>query len=245
GKAVGQDRARAGFVDAAAAQVVDGVLIELAHGRAMGGDDVVGVDFQFRLGIDLGLLGQQQGIRGLLGIGFLCVLVNDDLAVEHAAAAAIQNTFEDFAAGAVRDGVIDPGVVVDVLAVVADEYAIQPDFGVLAAQPGVGVDTRQPPTEIETMIIDAAVALLVGEQHGHVVAAARGFFLQAAARELGIGVGYGLGHRVGEVGQLAHADIMLDDRGLAVFMQLKAMAHLCHALVLAAAGKRDHMQWFV
>src|SRR5699024_2288434 len=124
GKAVGEYGACAGFVDTARTQIEDGVFIELADCGAVRALDVVGVDLQLRLGVDLGLFRQQQRIRRLFGIGFLRVLVDDHLAVEHTAAAVAENAFEYLAAGAVLGGMIDTSVVVDVLAAVGDVDAV-------------------------------------------------------------------------------------------------------------------------
>jgi hypothetical protein len=44
--------------------------------------DVVGKDFQLRLGVDDRVLGKQQVLVALFGVGFLRVGRNDDLAVE-------------------------------------------------------------------------------------------------------------------------------------------------------------------
>ena len=63
--------------DAAGAQVEDRVLIELADGRPVGALHVVGIDLELRLGVDLRLVGEQQVLVGLLGVGLLGVLVHD------------------------------------------------------------------------------------------------------------------------------------------------------------------------
>src|SRR3546814_25584 len=47
---------RRGFRDAAGAQVEERVVVEVAGGRAVAADDVVGVDLQLGLGVDLRLV---------------------------------------------------------------------------------------------------------------------------------------------------------------------------------------------
>ena len=55
--------------------------------------DVVGVDFQLGLGVDHRAFREQQVLVRLSGVGFLRVLMDDDLAVEHPASTAAQNPF--------------------------------------------------------------------------------------------------------------------------------------------------------
>ena len=70
--------------DAARAQVEQRLLVELADRRAVRALHVVGVDLQLRLGVDLRVVGEQQVMVGLLGVGLLRVLADDDPAVEDA-----------------------------------------------------------------------------------------------------------------------------------------------------------------
>ena len=55
------------------------ILIERAGRRAVAALHVVSEDFQFRLVVGLGLLGQQQRPRHHLGVGLLRALAHDDL----------------------------------------------------------------------------------------------------------------------------------------------------------------------
>ena len=91
----------------------------------MGTLDVVRVDLQLGLGIDLGLIGQQQVYVGLLGVGLLGVFVSDDASAEHGPGPAVQNTLVELPTVAVRLGVLHQHVVVDVLAAAEDVQAVQ------------------------------------------------------------------------------------------------------------------------
>ena len=51
------------------------VVVDLGDRRAMAADDVVGEDFEFRLGRELAIVRQQQRVAGHLGVGLLRVLV--------------------------------------------------------------------------------------------------------------------------------------------------------------------------
>ena len=84
--------------NAARPQIEQQVLVERARGRAVAALHVVGEDLQFRLVVGLGLLRQQQRMRRHLGVGLLRVRPHDDLALEHAAALAVEHRLEHLAA---------------------------------------------------------------------------------------------------------------------------------------------------
>ena len=119
-----QQPARGHFVDSARAQIEQRIFFHLADGRAVRALHVVGVNFELRLGVDLRVIGKQQVAVGLLGVGFLRVLVHDDAAVKHAVRVAVEDAVVELAAAAMRAGVFDEHVVVEVLAAIADEQAI-------------------------------------------------------------------------------------------------------------------------
>ncbi len=73
------------------------------------------MNLQLGFGVDDGLVGENQVLVGLLGIGLLRVFADDDAAVENGGGAAVENAFVEFVARAVRLGVVEHGVVVDVL----------------------------------------------------------------------------------------------------------------------------------
>ena len=84
GKGAQQKLAGRNLVDAAGAQVEQRILFDLADRRAVSTLHIVRVDFQLRLGVDLGVVGEQQVAVGLLGVSLLRVFVDDDPSVEDA-----------------------------------------------------------------------------------------------------------------------------------------------------------------
>ena len=95
---------------------------------------VVGKDLELRLGVDRRVVGEQQRPVGLLGVGLLRVLTNDDLAVEHRARLAAENALVDLVARAVRLRVIDGGVIVDQAIAIGQIQAVQRALGALAVE---------------------------------------------------------------------------------------------------------------
>ena len=67
----------------------------------------------------------------LLGVGLLGVLTDQDLAVENRAGAARQNALVQLVAGGVRLGVIDGGVIIDVLLARDQIQAVERAFAAL------------------------------------------------------------------------------------------------------------------
>src|SRR5262249_3112329 len=116
GEGIGQQAAGLVLTDAAGLQIKRRLGIKLADRRPVRAFHVVGENLQLRLGVDGGVIGQQQRLVGLLGIGFLGVLANENLAVENALTVAVENALVQLVAGAVRLGVVDDRVVIDVLA---------------------------------------------------------------------------------------------------------------------------------
>src|SRR5262249_22443077 len=136
---VGQQTTRRLEAEAAGAQVEDRVLFEPADRRSVSALDVIGKDLQLRLGVDHGILGQEQVLVGLLGVRLLSVLVYVDLAVEPPLRSPGEDALVELAAAAVRLLVVDPGVVVGVLAVVHEVEAIEGALTAFPSEHGVGV----------------------------------------------------------------------------------------------------------
>ena len=111
-----QQRLRVLLRQAAGAQIEQQRFIQRAGGRAMAAGDVVGEDFQLRLAVGLGLVGQQQRPRHHLGVGLLRMRPHDDAALEHRMGAAVEHRAEHLAAGAMRHRVIEEQRGVGVLA---------------------------------------------------------------------------------------------------------------------------------
>ena len=113
------------MANATRAQVKEGVFVELADGGSVRTLDVVGVDFELGLGVDLGRLREQEILIGLVGVGFLRGLVNVDLAAEDTGGPAAENPLVELVALAVRLGVFDERVIIDVLCPVFDIEAVE------------------------------------------------------------------------------------------------------------------------
>ena len=79
---------------------------------------IVGENLKFRFGVDHRLVGEDQVLVGLLRIGLLGVFADDDAAIENRARSAIQDAFVQLVAAAIRLGVIDDRVIVNVLSAV-------------------------------------------------------------------------------------------------------------------------------
>src|SRR5713226_9065450 len=92
----------ASFSERPRAQIKQKALVERAGGGAVAAGDIVGENFQFRLVVGLGLVGQQQRPRHHLGVGLLRLGTDDDAALKHRMAAVVDHGAEDLAAGAVR-----------------------------------------------------------------------------------------------------------------------------------------------
>ncbi len=95
--------------DAARLEIEQQILVDLAGGRAVAADHVVGENLKLGLGIELGRLRQQQRLRHLLAVGLLRAGRNDDLALEHAARLVVEHGLEQLAAGAMRARDARPG----------------------------------------------------------------------------------------------------------------------------------------
>ena len=73
---------------------------------------VVGVDLELRLGVRGGVVGEQQVLVGLLGVGLLRAGPDEDAPVEDALRVVGEDAVEILVAGAMRLGVFDDHVVV-------------------------------------------------------------------------------------------------------------------------------------
>ena len=114
----GLDQQRLGLLgrNAARHEIEQQVLVERARGRAVAALHVVGEDFELRLVVGLGRLREQQRVRHHLGVGLLRLRAHDDLALEDAAALAVEHRLEHFAALAAAGRMVGDQRGVDVLA---------------------------------------------------------------------------------------------------------------------------------
>ena len=88
-------------------QVEQQIVVERAGGRAVAALHVVGENLELGLAVGLGLVRQQQRMRRHHGVGLLRLRLHDDLALEHAAAFAVEHGLEHLAADAGAGCVID------------------------------------------------------------------------------------------------------------------------------------------
>jgi hypothetical protein len=86
---------------------------------------------------------QQQVVVGLLRVGALRAGTHDDAAVEHAARLTIEHAVEVLVALAVRLGVLDRSVVIDVLGAAEYRQAAENQIRVGAVEHGVDVMAHQ------------------------------------------------------------------------------------------------------
>src|SRR5215469_14860613 len=119
-----QEATRGSFVDAAGAKIEKRVLFDLADGGAMRALHIIGINFKLRFGVDLRLIGKKEVAIGLFGVGPLGVFVHDDAPVKNSVGAAVEDAVVELAAATMRLGVLDQHVIVQVLAPVADEKAV-------------------------------------------------------------------------------------------------------------------------
>ena len=148
------------LADPARAQVEQRGVVELPDRRAVPALDVVGEDLERRRRVDERLLREEQVLVRLHRVGLLRVRPHDDLAVEDAARRAVHDALVELAARAVRRGVIDHGVVVEVLRAGPDEEAVQRALGALGVEPDVQVVAGQGAAERDRVRGEAAVAPL-------------------------------------------------------------------------------------
>ena len=118
-----------GFGYSSRTHVEKGVRVELAGRCAVAALHVVGIDFELRLGIDVGLLGGAEVAVGLYGRGLLGALPHENAAVEDPRGRVFEYIFEELVAGAVGGFVVDEGEVVDGLPLVGHRHAVEMRLG--------------------------------------------------------------------------------------------------------------------
>src|ERR1035437_4344360 len=202
-ESVSQQAAGLAFADAARLQVEERFAVELADGGAMGAAHIVGEDLQLGFGIHHGVVGEDQVLVGLLGIGLLCVLADDDFAVEDGVGLAVENALVEFVAGAVRLGVLDDRMIVDVLRAVDDVEAVQGGVGA-CRQGGVGVVADQRAAERNGVRRERGAASDGGLQ-GRDVEGVGGFLLDFVMIHHGAIANDDFGAGVGEVSEIGRA----------------------------------------
>ena len=124
-------------------------FVKLSDGGAMCAFDVVGEDLQLWFRVDGRAVRQQQRLVGLPRIGLLCILPDEDLAVEHTPRRAVQHRLVQLMACTMRMRVVDDGMVVDELLAGSKGESVQRAFGT-RRPPNVAVTvfrTRLPPRQ--------------------------------------------------------------------------------------------------
>ena len=124
-------------------------------------------NLQLRLGVDHGVVGEHQVLVGLLGIGLLRVLADEDLAVEDRVRLAVQDALVQLVAGGVRLGVVDGGVIVHVLRAVDDVESVQRGLGAFREE-RVGIVAHQRAAERNRVRGEVGAAAERGLQGGDV-----------------------------------------------------------------------------
>ena len=104
--------------------------------------------------------GQQETTIRLLGVGFLGILSDDDPSVEHGRRIVLEDALVELAAVAVGLGVVEHGVVVDVLPIAGQDQAIEPAVGPLSVQHRDGVLAHEPAAQMDVVHRAPAVARL-------------------------------------------------------------------------------------
>ncbi len=113
--------------------------------------------------------GKDQVLVGLLGIGLLRVFADDDAAVENGSSPAVENAFVHLVARAVRLGVVEHGVIVDMLRAVHDVEAVERGFRAFGKH-RVGVVAHQGAAQRDGVRGEVGAASKRGLQRGDVKA---------------------------------------------------------------------------
>jgi hypothetical protein len=113
-----------GFINSSRLQIEKRRLLDLTDGCSVGTLHVVGIDFELRLGIDLGIVRKQQVPVRLLGIRLLRVFVHHDATMEDSMRMSVENTVVELTAAAMRTGVLDMHVVIKMLPSMAHKETV-------------------------------------------------------------------------------------------------------------------------
>ena len=194
----------------------------------MGTLHVVGEDFQLRLGVDLGRLGQQERAVGLLRVGLLRLGRHEDLPVEHAVGLAVQDALVDLPAPAVGMVVEDGCVVVYQLLVAAEVEPVEQALHVGGVQVAAQVVPRNGPTHRKAEVAVVAVALL-GYVRAPDVEGALALPLDPGVLHPGVLPDHHLTDGVGEVPlRVAQRHVAFDDRGPRLALHHHQVARVHH-----------------
>src|SRR5665213_2294612 len=197
-----QHAARLVLGDAAGAQIEHRLLVEIADRGAVAAFDIVGEDFQLRLGIDAGAPAQKQVSVELLRVAALRVGAHRDAAEEDAMRAVVDDALVELARGAAGRGVLDEGDGGGFLIAAQQEGTVEPAGCALAGEARMDVVPRQPPTERQGEGIVARPLAEPSARQGD-VNRLPALVLQADMAERGAGADLDREHVVGPVGAVA------------------------------------------
>ena len=133
----------------------------------MGTTYVVGVDFQLRLGVDLGGARSQQVLVAELGQCFLGLRVDMNPTVKDRLGSVTNDAAEHLVAGAVRYAMLNVGVIVDHLTVARQIDAVQIQMGTLTQHIHLIVDTLEAAALGQGKTMKTRVALQVNVHTAH------------------------------------------------------------------------------
>ena len=198
--------------------------------------DVVGEDLERGRGIDERLAGEEEILVGLHGVGLLRVRANDDLSVKDAARLAVQDPLIELAAGAVRHGVVDQGVVVHVLGAGAEKEPVQRALAPLALEDHVPIGPRERRSQAE-VVRHVVARPPLGDLDRLDVEGGEILALQLVVLEHGALAQDDFGHRVGEVRAPSRSLIRLDHDRLASRLRHDQVSQMGHGRLPLALGK--------
>ena len=112
---------------------------------------VIGVNLELRARIGLGVRGQQQAVIALLCPGFLCIRVYHDATAEYRSRAVVEDAPVPFVAACVRLVMVDPGIIVDVLAATGDRKSVQRAFSATPRKAGIKLIAHQPAAQCDAV----------------------------------------------------------------------------------------------
>src|SRR5215469_5555689 len=156
-KRVHHQRPRCCLVYAPRSHIKDGFLVDMADRRSVAALDVVGQYLELGLGINLGVRRQQQVLVALLRVSLLCVFSDNYGTIENACRPAGENPLVILPAAAVRPGMVDQGVVVDMLSVSLDIQPIKLAISALAVEDDCDVVPDKVPSDSRRIRTKAAV----------------------------------------------------------------------------------------
>ena len=176
---------------------------------------IVGEDLELRGGVDLGMLGQEQRLVRLFGVGLLGVELHDDLAVEHRVGFTVQDAFVELVARAVGLGVIDHRVVVDETTTVRHVESVERAVDPFTIQQRIDVVANERASQRDGMGREAA-APAQRDMHAGNMKRLQALSQQLVVIDHRIGPGHDLGHGIGEVRRVPQARVTFHDPSLTV-----------------------------